>query len=100
MICPGAGNEYPERVHSSATRNSLRAGGLQKRPELGVPQLDLDAATNATTTIPILLPATSSDPVAMGLVSSLSRPDGNVTGSTTFGPEIMAKRLELLKEVM
>ena len=60
----------------------------------------LAAATKATTTIPIVIPATSSDPVAMGLVSSLSRPDGNVTGSTTFGPEIMAKRLELLKEVM
>ena len=60
----------------------------------------LAAASNATTTIPIVIPATSSDPVAMGLVSSLSRPNGNVTGSTTFGPEIMAERLELLKEVM
>jgi putative ABC transport system substrate-binding protein len=60
----------------------------------------LAAASTATTTIPIVIPATSSDPVAMGLVSSLARPGGNVTGSTTFGPEIMAKRLELLKEVM
>jgi putative ABC transport system substrate-binding protein len=60
----------------------------------------LAAASGATTTIPIVIPATSSDPVAMGLISSLARPDGNVTGSTTFGPEIMAKRLELLKEVM
>ena len=60
----------------------------------------LAAASSATTTIPIVIPATSSDPVAMGLVSSLSRPGGNVTGSTTFGPEIMAERLELLKEVM
>ena len=60
----------------------------------------LAAASGATTTIPIVIPATSSDPVAMGLVSSLARPGGNVTGSTTFGPEIMAKRLELLKEVM
>jgi len=59
----------------------------------------LAAARGATTTIPIVIPATSSDPVAMGLVSSLARPGGNVTGSTTFGPEIMAKRLELLKEV-
>lgn len=60
----------------------------------------LAAASKATTTIPIVIPATSSDLVAMGLVSSLARPGGNVTGSTTFGPEIMAKRLELLKEVM
>ena len=60
----------------------------------------LAAASSATTTIPIVVPATSSDPVAMGLVSSLSRPGGNITGSTTFGPEIMAERLELLKEVM
>ena len=60
----------------------------------------LAAASNATATIPIVIPATSSDPIAMGLVGSHSRPGGNVTGSTTFGPEIMAKRLELLKEVM
>jgi putative ABC transport system substrate-binding protein len=60
----------------------------------------LAAASKATSTIPIVIPATSSDPVAMGLVSSLARPGGNVTGSTTFGPEIMAKRLELLKDVM
>ncbi len=60
----------------------------------------LAAATRVTKTIPIVIPATSSDPVAMGLVSSLARPGGNVTGSTTFGAEIMAKRLELLKEVM
>ena len=60
----------------------------------------LAAASGATTTIPIVIPATSSDPVAMGLISSLARPGGNVTGSTAFGPEIMAKRLELLKEVM
>jgi putative ABC transport system substrate-binding protein len=60
----------------------------------------LAAASVATTTIPIVIPATSSDPIALGLISSLARPGGNVTGSTTFGPEIMAKRLELLKEVM
>lgn len=60
----------------------------------------LVAAKGATTTIPIVIPSTSSDPVALGLVSSLARPGGNITGSTTFGPEIMAKRLELLKDAM
>jgi len=58
----------------------------------------LTAARRATTTVPIVIPATSSDLVALGFVDSLARPGKNVTGSTTFGPEIMAKRLELLKE--
>jgi len=60
----------------------------------------LVAAGNATTTIPIVIPATSSDPVAMGIVRSFARPGGNITGGTTFGPEVMAKRLQLLKEAM
>jgi putative ABC transport system substrate-binding protein len=58
----------------------------------------LTAARAATMTVPIVIPATSSDLVALGFVDSLARPGTNVTGSTTFGPEIMAKRLELLKE--
>lgn len=59
----------------------------------------LIAAREATRTIPIVVPATSSDLVAMGYARSLSTPGGNVTGSTTFGPEIIAKRLELIKEL-
>jgi len=57
------------------------------------------AAKRATTTIPIVMLA-SGDAVASGLVASLARPGGNVTGSTFFVPELMAKRLELLKEAI
>ena len=57
------------------------------------------AAKQATTTIPIVI-ANSGDPVANGLVASLARPGGNITGSTFFQPEIVAKRVELVKEAM
>ena len=56
------------------------------------------AAKNATTTVPIVI-SSSGDPVASGLVASLSRPGGNITGVAFFNPELSAKRLELLKEV-
>jgi putative ABC transport system substrate-binding protein len=56
------------------------------------------AATAATSTIPIVM-AVAGDAIALGLVSNLARPSGNVTGSTFFNPELMAKRLELLKEL-
>jgi ABC-type uncharacterized transport system substrate-binding protein len=57
------------------------------------------AAKKATSTIPIVL-ATSSDPVGNGLVASLARPGGNVTGLTNVGGELGGKLLELLKEVV
>jgi putative ABC transport system substrate-binding protein len=55
------------------------------------------AVKQATSTIPIIMGA-SNDPVGAGLVASLARPGGNVTGMTILSPELSRKRLELLKE--
>ena len=58
----------------------------------------LNAATSATTRIPIVMVAASSDPVGEGLVATLARPGGNVTGLTfAVSPERFGKQLELLK---
>jgi len=57
------------------------------------------AAKQATSTIPIVI-AVVGDAVATGVVASLARPGGNVTGLTYFQPELNAKRLELLKETI
>jgi putative ABC transport system substrate-binding protein len=57
------------------------------------------AARNATTTIPIVF-RSAGDPVRAGLVASLARPGGNVTGYSTVSPELEAKRLSLLREVL
>jgi putative tryptophan/tyrosine transport system substrate-binding protein len=57
------------------------------------------AAKQATTTIPIVM-ASVGDALGSGLVSDLAHPTGNVTGLTFFNPELVSKRLELLKEVV
>jgi len=57
------------------------------------------AARGATTTIPIVM-ALSADPVGQGLVDSLARPGGNLTGMSQFDTELTGKRLELLKEAV
>jgi putative tryptophan/tyrosine transport system substrate-binding protein len=57
------------------------------------------AAMKATTTIPIVMVGTG-DPLRSGLVSSLARPGGNVTGLTQLGAEVAGKRLQILKETV
>ena len=57
------------------------------------------AAQRATASIPIVAP-NMGDPVADGLIASLARPGGNVTGSTFLGPELVPKHLELLKQAI
>jgi putative ABC transport system substrate-binding protein len=57
------------------------------------------AAKNATTTIPIVI-GNAADPVGTGLVASLARPGGNITGLSDFNVGVITKRLELLKEMV
>src|SRR5262245_4152372 len=64
---------------------------------LGTPATQ--AAKEATTTIPIVMESLS-DVVASGLVQSLARPGGNVTGVSGFAPELSGKRLELIREIL
>jgi len=57
------------------------------------------AAKKATTSVPIVMTA-SGDPVATGIVASLARPGGNITGMSSIAPELQGKRLELLREAI
>jgi putative ABC transport system substrate-binding protein len=87
-------------------------GKLERLPELsselirlGVDVIVVSGARaisqvkSVTTTIPVVM-TTIEDPVAMGIVDSLARPGGNITGLTNLAPELSGKRLELLKEAL
>src|SRR4029453_521942 len=82
------------------TRLPLLAAELvQLKPEVLVVSIDQAAlaAKNATTTIPIVM-VNVGDPVGHGLIASLARPGGNITGRSRMAPESTAKSLEILKE--
>jgi putative ABC transport system substrate-binding protein len=58
------------------------------------------AARDATSTIPIVMGSLGADPVETGLIASLARPGGNITGMTSVSTQLSAKRLQLLKEIV
>src|SRR5262245_18948900 len=60
----------------------------------------LQAVKNATTTIPIVMVGAGADPVDTGIIESLARPGGNVTGITNIEAKLVGKRLEVLKEAV
>ena len=87
--------EKPERTPE------LAADLVRKRVDLIVVAgvQSAAAAKKATTTIPIVI-ASAADPVSSGLIASLARPGGNITGNSTPNPELNTKRLEVLKDAV
>jgi putative ABC transport system substrate-binding protein len=93
-----------EYRYSGGAPNRLAAvvGELVRRPvdliaAYGTPPIE--AAKAAMTTIPIVMIGVG-DPVRVGLVASLARPGGNITGNTVLSPDLSAKRLQLLREAI
>jgi len=85
----------PERLAQAA--RELAAISVDVIVEFGSP--GAHAAKNATTTIPIVM-ISIGDPVRAGFVASLARPGGNMTGNTILGPDLSAKRVQILKDVL
>src|SRR5207237_7516907 len=94
VFVPSFGEGDPARLPDLAT--ALIASGI----DLIVTEGDLatKAARAASTTIPIIM-ATSPDPLQTGLIESLSRPGGNVTGLSSQASELTGKLMELAKEI-
>jgi putative ABC transport system substrate-binding protein len=93
--------EYRYAEGRSDRLPNLAADLVRLKVDIIVASVNTDAlvAKNATRTIPIVM-ASAGDPVATGLVDSLARPGGNITGLSQMAPEMAGKRLELLKEIV
>jgi putative ABC transport system substrate-binding protein len=89
------GDDHDDRMPRRAVELVARQPELIYAP----PSIAAIAAKNATRTIPIIF-AVATDPVAIGLVSDLAHPEGNVTGVASIAASIAPKRLELLHEAM
>jgi len=100
---PGKNIEFDFRwVEGRNERLAIFAAELVNRKVAVIVTEGTLAAVTAkknTNTIPIDM-AISADPVGAGLVSSLARPDGNVTGSSSLAPNLIAKQIELLREII
>jgi putative tryptophan/tyrosine transport system substrate-binding protein len=129
ILDPATAGTYSDKYYWAAFRQQMRAlgyveganiayetrwanGDLAQLPALTKELADLRvnvilarstptafAARSITSNIPIVVPLMA-DPVGIGLVSSLARPGGNVTGLSTISAELSAKRLELLRELV
>jgi putative tryptophan/tyrosine transport system substrate-binding protein len=88
-------NEMPDRFRSMAAE--LVASGVDVL--IGVGANAAPYAKNATTTIPVVFVLVSA-PIGSGLVKSLARPEGNVTGISNYAADLVGKRLELFKEII
>jgi putative ABC transport system substrate-binding protein len=92
-------NRYPAEKPELFERFARELAALEVDVLVAISRPAAIAAKRATSTIPVVF-CPVPDPVALGLVSSLARPGGNVTGISTIGPEILAKRVEILKEAL
>jgi putative tryptophan/tyrosine transport system substrate-binding protein len=100
------GRDYVLEVRHAEGREELLAGLAADLVSLPVDVMlasrppAIIAAKHATATIPIVMTSVGSDPVAFGLVDSLARPGGNVTGTANLGVLLAGKRVDLLKQLL